>query len=115
MREQSRVETREVTFEDTWLGGQGFCFPQIDGFIALTSSAALQDSVARSGFFFSPSDVAEKKAPQGRPFRIGGLVEEGSVKKQGQEVRFVVTDMAKTVPVVYRGLLPDLFRLREAL
>ena len=61
-------------------------------------------------FFFTPSDVAAQKAPQGRLFRIGGMVEKGSVKRSGVEVRFVVTDTAKTIPVVYRGPLPDLFR-----
>ena len=61
-------------------------------------------------FFFTPSDIVANKAPQGRTFRIGGMVEEGSVKRDGIEVRFVVTDTAKTIPVVYRGALPDLFR-----
>ena len=61
-------------------------------------------------FFFSPSDIAENKAPVGRTFRIGGMVEKGSVKREGVEVRFVITDTAKTTPVVYRGQLPDLFR-----
>ena len=61
-------------------------------------------------FFFSPSDVAANKAPQGRTFRIGGMVEKGSVKREGVEVRFIITDTAKTIPVVYRGQLPDLFR-----
>ncbi|HET7671644.1 MAG TPA: cytochrome c maturation protein CcmE [Burkholderiales bacterium] len=61
-------------------------------------------------FFFSPSDVAANKAPVGRTFRVGGMVEKGSVKREGVEVRFVITDTAKTMPVVYRGQLPDLFR-----
>ena len=61
-------------------------------------------------FFFTPTEVAENKAPQGRTFRIGGMVEKGSVKRDGVEVRFIVTDTAKTLPVVYRGQLPDLFR-----
>ncbi len=63
-------------------------------------------------FFYSPSDVAEHKAPQGRTFRLGGLVETGSVKRQadGVTVRFAVTDTAKTLPVEYRGILPDLFK-----
>lgn len=63
-------------------------------------------------FFFSPTDVAEQKAPAGRTFRIGGLVETGSVKRgvDGVTVRFVVTDTAKSVPVVYKGILPDLFK-----
>ena len=61
-------------------------------------------------FFFSPSDVVANKAPVGRTFRIGGMVEKGSVKREGVEVRFVVTDTVKTIPVVYKGQLPDLFR-----
>ena len=61
-------------------------------------------------FFFTPSEVVENKAPQGRTFRIGGMVEKGSIKRDGVEVRFLVTDTAKTIPVVYRGALPDLFR-----
>jgi cytochrome c-type biogenesis protein CcmE len=63
-------------------------------------------------FFFTPSQVAAKEAPQGRTFRIGGMVEKGSVARQadGLTVRFMVTDTAKSIPVVYRGALPDLFR-----
>jgi len=61
-------------------------------------------------FFFSPTQVAAKEAPLGRTFRIGGIVEPGSVKREGVEVRFAVTDTAKAIPVVYRGSLPDLFR-----
>lgn len=63
-------------------------------------------------FFFSPSQIAAKEAPIGKSFRIGGLVEEGSVKREDSSttVRFAVTDTAKTIPVVYTGILPDLFR-----
>jgi cytochrome c-type biogenesis protein CcmE len=61
-------------------------------------------------FFFTPTQVAANEAPKGRLFRIGGMVEKGSLKREGVEVRFVVTDTAKTIPVVYRGPLPDLFR-----
>ena len=68
---------------------------------------ALNDSIV---FFYSPTQVAEKKPGPERRFRLGGLVEPGSVRKDGQEVRFTVTDLQKTLPVVYRGLLPDLFR-----
>ena len=68
---------------------------------------ALNDNIV---FFYSPTQVAEKHPGPERRFRLGGLVEQGSVKKDGQEVRFVVTDLKQTVPVVYRGLLLDLFR-----
>ncbi|MEO8508302.1 MAG: cytochrome c maturation protein CcmE [Betaproteobacteria bacterium] len=63
-------------------------------------------------FFFTPTQVAQKEAPQGRPFRIGGLVEEGSLKRVPNtvDVTFVVTDTAQRVPVIYSGLLPDLFK-----
>ena len=61
-------------------------------------------------FFYSPTQVAAHEAPVGRTFRIGGLVEQGSVKRDGVQVSFVVTDTAKTVPVRYQGILPDLFK-----
>src|SRR5688500_20162267 len=61
-------------------------------------------------FFFTPSQVAANEAPQGRTFRIGGMVLAGSVKREGGDVRFVDTDTAKTIPEVYSGALPDLFR-----
>ena len=63
-------------------------------------------------FFFSPTDIAEHRAPQGRAFRIGGMVVERSLTRaaDGLTVRFDVTDTAKTIPVVYTGILPDLFK-----
>lgn len=63
-------------------------------------------------FFFSPSQVAAHEAPEGRAFRIGGFVQEGSVQRQkdGVTVRFEVTDTAHTVPVTYKGSLPYLFK-----
>ncbi len=61
-------------------------------------------------FFYSPSEVAAKHVPPGRKFRIGGLVEAGSVDRQGTLVHFKVTDTVNAVPVSYTGLLPDLFR-----
>ena len=63
-------------------------------------------------FFFSPSQVMAKEAPVGRNFRVGGMVEKGSLQRQsdGLTVNFVVTDTAKTIPVVYTGILPDLFK-----
>ena len=84
----------------------------IGGLAVLAIATALVLSAFQENlvFFFTPSDVAAQKAPQGRLFRIGGMVEQGSVKRDGVEVRFVVTDTAKTIPVVYRGPLPDLFR-----
>lgn len=63
-------------------------------------------------FFHSPTEVAENKVPVNKEFRLGGLVEEGSVKREddGLTVHFNITDTAKTVPVTYTGILPDLFR-----
>jgi cytochrome c-type biogenesis protein CcmE len=77
------------------------------GVAAALVLSALDDNLV---FFYSPTQVAEKHVAPDRHFRLGGLVEAGSVKKNGQEVRFTVTDTHKTLPVVYRGLLPDLFR-----
>jgi cytochrome c-type biogenesis protein CcmE len=84
----------------------------VGGLAALGAATALVLSAFQDNlvFFFTPSQVAAKEAPQGRLFRIGGMVETGSVRRDGVEVRFVVTDTAKTIPVVYRGALPDLFR-----
>jgi cytochrome c-type biogenesis protein CcmE len=61
-------------------------------------------------FFYSPSQIAAHEAPTGRTFRLGGLVEVGSVKRAGLTVNFVVTDTVKTVAVQYAGILPDLFK-----
>ena len=63
-------------------------------------------------FFFSPTQVAAKEAPIDRTFRVGGLVQEGTLKRDsdGLTVRFTVTDTAANVPVVYKGILPDLFK-----
>ncbi|MBI5782061.1 MAG: cytochrome c maturation protein CcmE [Rhodocyclales bacterium] len=70
--------------------------------------SAMRDNLV---FFHTPSEVAEGKAPFGRTFRIGGMVVEDSLERlpDGVTVRFAVTDTAKTIPVVYRGALPDLF------
>jgi len=70
---------------------------------------ALKDNVS---LYFTPTQVYNKEAPQGRSFRIGGLVEEGSIKREGDglTVHFVITDKVKSLPVVYKGILPDLFK-----
>jgi cytochrome c-type biogenesis protein CcmE len=84
------------------------------GLAALGVAAGLVLNAFQSNlvFFFSPTQVLANEAPPGKAFRIGGMVETGSVKRQrdGLTVRFNVTDTAKTVPVVYTGILPDLFR-----
>ena len=61
-------------------------------------------------FFYSPSQIVAKEAPTSRTFRLGGLVKEGSVKRDGTEVQFAVTDTAQTIPVRFTGILPDLFK-----
>lgn len=83
--------------------------------LAVTGAAAalvLNAFQSNLVFFFSPSQVVAKEAPLERAFRIGGMVETGSVKRQsdGLTVRFKVTDTAHTIPVVFTGILPDLFK-----
>ena len=84
------------------------------GVCALGIAAALVLSAFQKNlvFFYTPTQVAANEAPQGRSFRIGGLVAPGSVQRQpdGVTVNFVVTDTAQNIPVAYRGVLPDLFR-----
>jgi cytochrome c-type biogenesis protein CcmE len=84
------------------------------GVVALGIATALVLTAFQKNlvFFFTPTQVVANEAPQGRTFRIGGMVEKGSVKRQsdGVTVAFVVTDTAKGIPVHYRGSLPDLFK-----
>ena len=84
------------------------------GLAALGIAAALVLNAFQSNlvFFFTPSQVAAKEAPQGRAFSIGGMVETGSLVREPNTltVRFRVTDTAQTIPVTYTGLLPDLFK-----
>ena len=83
------------------------------GVLAVGAAAALVLTALREdvAFFFSPSEIIEAKVPtEGRRIRLGGLVEQGSVVKEGSIVRFRVTDGANALPVVFTGLLPDLFR-----
>jgi len=86
----------------------------VGGVAALAVAAALVISAFQKNlvFFFTPTQVADNEAPQGRTFRIGGLVEPGSVRRQadGVTVEFVVTDTARSIPVLFKGILPDLFR-----
>ena len=84
------------------------------GLCSLGLAAALLLSAFKKNlvFFFSPSQVAAKEAPVGRNFRIGGLVEKGSLRREadGLTSRFMVTDTAASIQVVYKGILPDLFK-----
>jgi len=86
----------------------------VAGLGLLAAAAALVLNALQSNlvFFFTPTQVAAHEAPGSGSFRVGGLVQEGSLKREadGLSLRFVVTDTVHSVPVVYRGLLPDLFR-----
>ncbi len=88
-------------------------FAIVGGLIAVVGVAtalvlnAFQSNIV---FFYSPSQIASHEAPESRTFRLGGMVQPGSVKREGTEVSFLVTDTAKTVAVTYQGILPDLFK-----
>jgi cytochrome c-type biogenesis protein CcmE len=86
----------------------------IAGLAGLGVAAFLAAQAFRSNlvFFYSPSEVVAKAAPVDRTFRVGGLVETGTLKRDndGLTVHFTVTDTAKSIPVVYKGILPDLFK-----
>lgn len=80
--------------------------------IGLAVGLVLYSLKGNVNLYFTPSDVFDGKAPVGKSFRIGGLVEEGSIKreKDGLSVSFAITDTHKTIPVIYTGILPDLFK-----
>jgi cytochrome c-type biogenesis protein CcmE len=84
------------------------------GLLALAAAAALVLNAFRSNlvFFYTPTQVFANEAPKDRSFRIGGLVEPGSLERSatGVEVRFRVTDNARAIGVLYKGILPDLFK-----
>lgn len=86
----------------------------LGGLAGLAIAATLVLSAFQNNlvFFFSPSQVAAKEAPVNKTFRVGGLVENGTLQRDndGLTVRFTVTDTAKSIPVVYKGILPDLFK-----
>lgn len=80
--------------------------------LALASWLILSAFQKNLVFFFTPTQVLKGEAPHGRSFRMGGLVESGSLQRQpdGVTVKFIVTDTAQRIPVTYRGILPDLFK-----
>ncbi len=84
------------------------------GLVVLGVATALVLNAFQSNlvFFFTPTQVSNGEVPKGRSFRIGGMVEDGSLRREGDglTVHFVVTDTAKRVPVTYKGILPDLFK-----
>ena len=77
------------------------------GLAAVLILNALNSNIA---LYVTPSDVAAGKSPSGQAFRIGGMVKDGSIKRDGLTVHFVITDMVKDIPVAYTGILPDLFK-----
>ena len=80
--------------------------------VAVAAALVLNAFQGNVVFFFSPSQIAAKEAPLDKTFRVGGMVEKGSLKRRadGLTVEFIVTDTAKSIPVVYTGILPDLFK-----
>ena len=80
------------------------------GVAAALALSALRESIV---FFVTPSELAAKPVEPGKRLRIGGLVKEGSLQREGLQARFVVTDGVKDLAVVYRGVLPDLFREKQ--
>ncbi len=86
----------------------------VTGLLALGTATALVLFAFRSNlvFFYSPSEIAANQAPVDRALRVGGLVENGSLKRDldGLTVHFKVTDTARSIPVIYKGILPDLFK-----
>jgi cytochrome c-type biogenesis protein CcmE len=84
----------------------------LGGLAAVGVAAALVLNALDSNIalYVTPSEVAEGKAPQGKAFRIGGLVKEGSLRRDNLTVHFVVTDTVRDIPVAYTGILPDLFK-----
>ena len=84
----------------------------VGGLTAVGIAAALVLNALNSNIalYVTPTEVAAGKAPKGQAFRIGGMVKEGSLRRDNLTVHFVVTDMAKDIPVAYTGILPDLFK-----
>jgi cytochrome c-type biogenesis protein CcmE len=78
--------------------------------LSVTAAFVLNAFQSNLVFFFTPTQVAQGEAPKGRVFRVGGMVKEGSIKRDQVTVEFVVTDTARDIPVRYTGLLPDLFK-----
>jgi cytochrome c-type biogenesis protein CcmE len=84
----------------------------VGGLASLGIAAALLLNALDSNIalYVTPTEVAAGKAPQGKAFRIGGLVKEGSIQRNDMTVRFIMTDTAKDIPVAFTGILPDLFK-----
>ena len=82
------------------------------GVLVLCGAAAFVLNAFQSNlvFFFTPTQVSQGEAPKGRTFRAGGMVKDNSLVRDGNSVKFIITDTVQEIPVVYVGLLPDLFK-----
>jgi cytochrome c-type biogenesis protein CcmE len=78
--------------------------------IGIASALVLNALDSNIALYVTPSEVAAGNAPKGKAFRIGGLVRDGSLRRDNLTVHFVITDTAKDIPVAYTGILPDLFK-----
>ncbi len=78
--------------------------------IGIAATLVLNALDSNIALYVTPSEVAAGKAPQGKAFRIGGMVKEGSIRRDNLTVNFIITDTAKDIPVAYTGILPDLFK-----
>jgi cytochrome c-type biogenesis protein CcmE len=78
--------------------------------IGVAASFVLNALDSNIALFVTPTEVAAGKSPQGKAFRIGGMVKEGSIRRDNLTVHFVITDTATDIPVTYTGILPDLFK-----
>lgn len=78
--------------------------------IAIAAVLVLKALDSNIALYITPSDVIAGKAPHDKAFRMGGLVKQGSIQREGMTTRFIITDTAKEIPVAYTGILPDLFR-----
>jgi len=78
--------------------------------VSIAAALVLNALNSNIALYVTPSEVAAGKAPKDAAFRIGGMVKEGSVRRDNLTVHFVVTDTAKDIPVSYTGILPDLFK-----
>ena len=84
----------------------------VAGLVAIAVAALLILNALNSNIalYVTPSEVSAGKAPKDQAFRIGGMVKEGSLRRDGLTVHFVITDLVKDIPVAYTGILPDLFK-----
>jgi cytochrome c-type biogenesis protein CcmE len=78
--------------------------------VAVVTALVMNALNSNIAFFVTPTEVSEGKAPQNKAFRIGGMVKEGSIRRDNLTVHFTITDTAREVPVAYTGILPDLFK-----